>query len=282
MHTCLSALPCPALRQYVRAFAQREITSATPDIIQPVTACVETTLELDFKNAPIIEYLDGSTDTGCLATVVGPSTHRRASVRLRGPVEAFGVFFRPVAIWQLFGIPPRLLVNSAYPAEVILGGEISRLAEQMAQRTSFESRVRLMEDFLLHRTMNVFNHTEVFSGALHILRLQGMSSVAEIADYTGFGVRQFERRFLNEMGIAPKLFARIFRFQLALDSKLAVPGRSWLDIAHELGYYDQMHMIKEFRNLSGNSPGGILLELGDMRPTPLEAAAPQLIHVAGS
>jgi hypothetical protein len=71
-----------------------------------------------------------------------------------------------------------------------------------------------------------------------------------------------------------KLFARITRCQMAMDSKLTAPARSWLTIAHDFGYHDQMHMIKDFQKLSDDSPSGILSRLGDMRPQALAASIP--------
>jgi AraC-like DNA-binding protein len=280
MHKCVSALPCPELREYVRAFAQREISASTPDILQPVPACLESILELDFGNSPIVEYLNGEIELCRPNSLIGPHTHRRAWIRLRGPVESFGVFFRPLALWQLFQIPIGLLVNRAYSAEAILGSEVLSLRQRMAEPTSFEERVRLVEEYLLRRVANVFAHTEVVSSALDILAFQGAPSVARLANHAALGVRQFERRFGHEIGMAPKLFARIARYQLALDSKVASPARSWLSIAHEFGYHDQMHMIRDFQSLSGSSPGGIVLQLGDMRPAALDASSEPLIQAA--
>ena len=63
------------------------------------------------------------------------------------------------------------------------------------------------------------------------------------------GLRQFERSFERDVGVSPKSFARIARFQSALDAKLVSPQRTWLDIAHSFGYHDQMHMIHDFEAL---------------------------------
>jgi transcriptional regulator GlxA family with amidase domain len=93
-----------------------------------------------------------------------------------------------------------------------------------------------------------------------------------LAGCAGLSVRQFERRFLDEIGIAPKLFARVTRYQSALDAKIASPDLSWLTIAHGFGYHDQMHMIRDSQRLSGETPGGILSHLGDMRPEALAAS----------
>lgn len=82
-------------------------------------------------------------------------------------------------------------------------------------------------------------------------------SVPECARAVGLGLRQFERRFRHEIGIAPKLYARIARFEAALGHRLAAPETTWTAIAHALHYYDQMHMVHDFNQLSGDSPTGI-------------------------
>lgn len=66
-------------------------------------------------------------------------------------------------------------------------------------------------------------------------------------------MRQFERRFITLLGISPKVYARILRFEAALYRK-SVTGRNWTTIAHDLGYHDQMHMVHDFESLAGESP----------------------------
>jgi transcriptional regulator GlxA family with amidase domain len=85
----------------------------------------------------------------------------------------------------------------------------------------------------------------------------GCVRAAELADRAGLGMRQFERRFQREIGVAPKLYSRILRFEAALRFKSKNPARQWTDIAHSLGYHDQMHMVHDFQHLSGDSPGAI-------------------------
>jgi hypothetical protein len=69
--------------------------------------------------------------------------------------------------------------------------------------------------------------------------------------------------------MSPKAFARIARFEAAMDAKLANPARTWLDVAHSFGYYDQMHMVHDFKQLGRNTPTQVLLEMGDVRPSAL-------------
>jgi transcriptional regulator GlxA family with amidase domain len=81
--------------------------------------------------------------------------------------------------------------------------------------------------------------------------------IGDIVHQTGLGIRQFERRFAHEIGVPPKLYARIIRFEAALQRRAVSPSVSWTDVAHELGYHDQMHMVHDFTRLSGDSPEAI-------------------------
>ncbi len=90
--------------------------------------------------------------------------------------------------------------------------------------------------------------------ALQVNLSAGCVRVAELAHAAGLGIRQFERRFRHQIGIPPKLYARIVRFEAALRRKAAAPAMHWTDIAHGLGYHDQMHMVHDFTRLSGDSP----------------------------
>ncbi|HEY0780462.1 MAG TPA: helix-turn-helix domain-containing protein [Gemmatirosa sp.] len=78
----------------------------------------------------------------------------------------------------------------------------------------------------------------------------------------GMGQRQLERRSLALVGLPPKALARIARFQRAIHQRQRQHA-SWLAIAHEVGYYDQMHMIRDFHQLGGGSPTQVLNRIED-------------------
>lgn len=276
MHSIQSRRPCLALRPYVRAYAQREIVNSSIDVVQPMPASLESIIELDFGNPPIVESSNSKVTHATRITIVGQGTYRRHWIRLRSPVDSFGIFFQPMGIRQLFGIPGRLMVNQEYAAADVIGKSISLLWEQMAENKCFEARVRIMEGHLMEKTANASACTVLMASARQIFRDQGAIQVRICANDASLSIRQYERRFVDEIGMTPKLFSRVTRFQMAMDAKLATPARSWITIAHEFGYHDQMHMIKDFQKLSGDSPCGILSQLGDMRPEALAASAPTL------
>jgi AraC-like DNA-binding protein len=82
-----------------------------------------------------------------------------------------------------------------------------------------------------------------------------------MASDSGLSPRQFERRFLAQVGVPPKLYARIIRFNAVLDHKLRWPSRAWSYIANHHDFYDQMHLVHECRAFTGESPLRFLAHL---------------------
>ena len=111
-----------------------------------------------------------------------------------------------------------------------------------------------------------------------ILSRGGCVRVSDIARHGGIGIRQLERRFRYEIGIAPKLYARIARFEEALRRKASDSQTTWTDIAHVLGYHDHMHMVHDFDRLSGECPTAIAGQL-DMFVQPEVVSRPSAAGV---
>jgi methylphosphotriester-DNA--protein-cysteine methyltransferase len=272
VHKLYSSGPRSELKEYVRAFAQREVNSLGVQIVQAVPACLEQVIEFEFGDRPTLEFGDGRMAQAYQVSAVGLSAYCPANIVLSGNVTAFGIFFQPVAFWRLFHVPTSELTNNFCNCSDLLGVEIQQLWYEMAQNASFESRVKLAEKFLLNRVANAAKNNEISSAALHMVQHSGMIRVDRVASRSSLGVRQFERRFIAEIGISPKLFARVARFQSVLDAKILRQNYSWTNLAYEYGFHDQMHMIKDFRSLSGFSPEQLIERFGDMRPVALAAS----------
>ncbi len=240
-------------------------------------ACLEQVIEFEFGDMPIIELGDGSRAQTYPIAVVGPSAYRPADIRLGSGVESFAIFFQPLAFWQLFRVPTRELVNRHYDGCDLIGASIRHLWHRMAD-ASFEERVHLAEEYLLKKAADAIAKTSIMNAAIYLFERKGAVRIDEIADQPALSVRQFERRFASEIGMGPKLFARVTRFQMVLDAKVNVQNSSWLNLAHKFGYHDQMHMIRDFQGLSGFSPGCLLERMGDMRPPALAACQEKSNH----
>ncbi len=266
LRTIQSATPGAELREFVRLFAQREITAEEPGSSQANIAVLEQVLAFEVRDRMRLEY-PGQLDGHCPPiNLWGSLTRPFGQHRFDGHIIGFAVFLRPHASWQLFHIPPAMLTNSHLDGEDVLGHSFRDLWHLLAEPQSFVERVRRVEDYLLPLAMRAITPSAIMRSADHLFACHGSVRIERLAQLTGLGIRQYERRFLEELGCSPKLYARIARFQSAIDAKRHAPRRSWLQIAHQYRYFDQMHMIRDFQDLAGCPPTKTLEQINDLNP----------------
>jgi AraC-like DNA-binding protein len=262
MHTIRLIPPAPRLRRYVRFFAQREAKINEAVVVHPVPARAAPLIEFVFGNRFEVLYRKQSLATTTPRTVVvGLQTHCRAHLLLHGAVDSFVILFQPTGLHRLFSIPMHELTDCDYEAHSVLGTVVSSIEQRLSDCQMFEDRVRIADAFLLHRSLDVSGCDRFSATANQMLLRDGDVQIAGLARNAGLSVRQFERRFLQEVGVRPKLYARIARFEAALDSKARSSTKSWTDVAHEFGYYDQMHMVHDFADFTGETPTNTLSQL---------------------
>jgi AraC-like DNA-binding protein len=184
-------------------------------------------------------------------------------------VVSFAVFFWPSGWSQLFNIPVKVTTNNFDDATLLHGPAIRELWNRMGEEVTFSGRVEIVETFLLSRLSSAAPDSKISLAARYLFCQHGAVSIPKLGRQGTLSLRHFERLFRMDVGMSPKAFARIARFQAALDAKLANPLRTWLDIAHSFGYYDQMHMVHDFERLGRNTPTQVLLQMGDVRPPAL-------------
>jgi AraC-like DNA-binding protein len=266
LRTTQFATPQPELREFVRVYAQREITCDADGFAQANTAVLEQVLAFELKDRMVLDFPDGRSKPCPGINAWGSLTYPFGGSRFSGHILGFAIFLKPFASWQLFRIPPCAIANIHCDGADLLGRGMQDLWSMLAECAMFSERVRVAEEYLLPFAVNALARTSIMKTAQHMFQRKGTVRIDELAYHTSLSVRQYERRFAEEMGLTPKLFARIARFQMALDEKRTTPARSWLSVAHEYGYFDQMHMIRDFQNLGGDAPGQILQQSGDLQP----------------
>ncbi len=203
---------------------------------------------------------EGSENVRAVA-LVGSRTSPSAELILSGNVDAFTIVFLPGAFSMLFGVPAVALTNGDFNAQEVLGHRINELYARLGEVSAFHDRVHVADSFLTAIRPATESVSTIVRTARAMIRSNGSVRISEVAHQTGLGVRQFERRFDQEIGISPKLYARIIRFEAALQRRAVSPTTPWTNIAHDLGYHDQMHMVHDFTRLSGDSPDAIARRL---------------------
>jgi len=259
MHSIRLIRPAPPLRGYVRFYAQRTVRIDDGVVVHPITARAAPLLEFIFGDRiEVVQREKQLRQTSPRAVIVGMQTRCRADLQLRGRVDCFVIMFQPTGLHRLFSIPMPELTDRDYEAEPVLGAWASQFEQRLGECRSLEERVRIADEFLLQRALCAPGVDGTSAAARQILLSGGNVRISSLAGELGLSMRQFERGFMRQVGMRPKLYARIARFEAALDSKARSSTKSWTDVAHEYGYYDQMHMVHDFEDFTGESPTGTL------------------------
>lgn len=167
-------------------------------------------------------------------------------------IGVMGVRFHPWGLNQFVKIPAAHLKGDSVSLKDLFGASEHKLVDQILGSHDIIQKAAIMNEFLLSQFRTKTNNSRLSFTVNQIKQYQGLLSIDRLARITGFSERQLERSFYSEIGLSPKSFSRIIRFQNAL--RLAEKAKSLTDLALNAGYYDQAHFTREFTDISGQSP----------------------------
>jgi AraC-like DNA-binding protein len=179
-----------------------------------------------------------------------------SSIRLdtSGPLTLFGIRLKAGGAAGVLGIPAvelqnqSVLLNDFWPCA-------DELIDVLGRTSDPHARARSVEKFLFHRIRDSSSADLAIRSAAERWRsAPGSIPVEAMADQLGFGVKRFSRRFGEQVGVAPKSYARIMRFQNAVSILQGMANPDWADVALRAGYYDQAHFNHDFRKFAGCTP----------------------------
>lgn len=202
----------------------------------------------DGRTTLVFRVLEGRSADVCVA---GPRT--RASFKhSTGVTRALILRFKPGWSSPLLGVAANVLTDRIILLEDIWGPSGRDLCDELVEAPSLPDAIERLTR-ALHRRKTF----ESASGRLarHALRLLegGEVRVERVAERLGVTPRHLRRVFKENVGVGPKEFARTLRLQRALQS--AATSKDWARIASHAGYYDQAHLIADFKHLIGLTPG---------------------------
>jgi AraC-like DNA-binding protein len=180
-----------------------------------------------------------------------------------GYVHLVGIRLRPGGAWPFLGVPLREFSGQVLELETILGGEVSELRDRLGEAPSDDARLEMAEGWLRQRMRSRTPPTRAVSYALGVIQLGADAvRIGRMADEIGISHKHLLREFDRCVGLTPKVFARVCAFQRVIHSVGQRPEVYWADAAAKCGYYDQAHLIREFRAFSGLTPANYLSKRG--------------------
>jgi AraC-like DNA-binding protein len=167
-----------------------------------------------------------------------------------------GAHLRPGAAHSVLGLPANALADAHVDLQAIWGGcAAAALREQLHAKATHEARLRHLQQVLMERLSPRSQIHPVVQFAIDRFTARGpMASVNNVVRETGLSHRRFLTLFTREVGISPKLFCRIQRFQRVHTLAQKIGPIDWAQVAQSCGYFDQSHLANELRKLSGLTP----------------------------
>ena len=169
------------------------------------------------------------------------------------------VHLPPAALSRLLGVPLAALTDRCFPLADLLGRDADRLGEALLATGDHEARWRVLDTFLARRSPSAPDADAAIDHARHLLT--GGQRVEQVAAALGWSRKRLARRFRDAVGLQPRAFAGLARFERFTTTLRADPTVALAAIALDVGYADQAHLSREVQRYAGLSPAALRARL---------------------
>ena len=188
--------------------------------------------------------------------VVHGAQDRSSQRATHGASVVVGVHFKPGGAAGFFGRALPELRNATVPLDALWGPGAHHLREQLQCIASPHARLQHLEAWLLDRLRHASSADAMVLAALASLQREPAAAAIEpIQRLSGCGPTQFIARFERTVGLTPKRYARVLRFNALIERLAQQRPHDWALAALDAGYADQSHLVHEFKRLAGITPG---------------------------
>jgi len=178
-------------------------------------------------------------------------------ILVSGKLSLFSISFQPFGARMFFDIPSSELFDRNVPLKYLLKDRVDELESSLYASDTFEEKISIVEEFLINLLRGCSKEYEVNRIAKSVGLVNQWMGVVDInllASSACLSRKQYERTFSDYIGTSLKQFLRTVRFQRTLQVKQLNSSIPFTELACTCGYYDQSHMIGDFRLLSGKTP----------------------------
>ena len=253
----------PALHEYVLNILTVDLTlmDGISEVVTPFPPSPFQSL-MFYCNDPVSMGRPGSAnfETQPLVLLTGPQLSR-VNVKVHKRLRSIRVDFLPGAMYRILNVPMHELADSGFDALDFFDAEMQSVNERLQNIGTIQEGKNIVEEFLLKRVIGLRKALPFDAAIRALLATNGAMSIEKTASLSCLSLKQFERTCKERIGMNPKFYARILKFSKAYRLREDFPQISWLQIAHEAGYFDQMHMIRDFKIFAGVNPSIIEQEL---------------------
>lgn len=246
-------LPRPELSPYVECYYIWESDGTVcMDVESPPNAC--SAIAFNYGDSYFLsnQKYEKAIVPDCFVT--GQSI-QNYTLHLNGNVGIAGIALRPAGLYHFLAIPMYGLTDERLDLSKVKYDSFLPALEAIRKSNSHEGKVSVMEtlmDELLAQPTH--GNPVVQKAANQIFEDFGATNITDLLEELPMSRRSFERKFLEEVGVSPKTYAKIRRFGYTCSLMAGNRYVNLMDVLHRGGYYDQSHFIKDFKYFSGRTP----------------------------
>ncbi|QHV94323.1 helix-turn-helix domain-containing protein [Spirosoma endbachense] len=257
-------LPCQALQPFVKEYLLLHFVydPTKPPLVKPFPPLPEHGLEFFPKGlVTSVNPLTGTVKQEPRNTIYGQPVSRFNFIMPSDDYLMIRVIFHMGGLFRLLRIPMTEFTDKKIDSELVINQEVRAVNDRLANTESYPLMIAIVEQYLRSKIRQVTTdiHAVDKIGQL-LLQHPGWPGLDWLANQACLSPRQLERKFVERLGIGPKLFTRISRFHRAFRWKEANPEADWLTVAVNFGYTDFHHLFKDFKEFAGVTPNTLLSE----------------------
>ncbi len=255
--------PSDTQKSIIREFQILHVKWDGTDPLPPpfITCLANTEQNLYFYPRDTVQVLDSMNPEGLtapIANITGPK-NRPVGLKFGNDYLMIKVAFLPTGLYRLLKISMNKTVNIGLNAIDFLSNEIEVINAKLIQTSSYDEMIEIVSGFLdKQMEKGIAQEEPIDQVAINMLDPFAKNTLPEWASMACLSLRQFERSFTTRVGISPKMYIRIVRFEHAMKIKNKSPEKSWSDIALECDYNDSSHLLREFKQFAEFAPGTLL------------------------
>jgi AraC-like DNA-binding protein len=245
--------PSTELVPYVNCFFLWERNSEEPLVVQSPPSGFEA-LVFNFADPYLAYQSETAKEVAPISFASGQFT-TNYHIEIIGRIEVIGIVFKASSLFNFFGFNMSSLVNKRIDLKELLDEKINGVFEEMKHKNSIEDRIHILEKFLSSYLETAKERLSIIDDTIsYIDQHNGMVSVEEVLSKFKISRRYLEKKFLEKVGISPKLYSRIKRFGYLSNKVAHNPEIDWQDIVFENGFHDQSHLVKDFKAFNQMNP----------------------------
>jgi AraC-like DNA-binding protein len=248
-------MPHPSLQPFVECY---RIMEGTVKMANKVVADGKPELIFHYGDCYKIQRKHGWDDQS--HALIAGQLVKPLNIRATGTSGVFGIKFTPTGLWRLFQVKMNALSNDVIDANAIVQKlRYHQINERLHASKLKQEKVLVVENVLMG-FLSSSRRAVADPFIQRIIESKGQLQIARLCKQENISQRKLERCFAEEVGVSPKMYARIIRFSAAF-KLLQQRDLNRIDVAYLAGYFDQSHFNKDFKAFSGEDPQSTLSEI---------------------